>query len=204
MAAETAQRRAAGRPREFDANVALDKAVRLFWRHGYEATSMADLVAALGVGAPSLYAAFGNKAQLFTKALERYAETFSVTLYGVIDDPFLTTQAAVEILFDQAARQFSEPETPGGCFMYSAAAAVSPTSGAIEVLLRGERAEFETRLATRLVQGISRGDMRSNIDPIATAKYLNCILQGMSLQARDGAKYADLKSIAQRALASWT
>jgi AcrR family transcriptional regulator len=204
MAAETAQRRVAGRPREFDANVALDKAVRLFWRHGYEATSMADLVASLGIGAPSLYAAFGNKAQLFAKALERYAATFSVTLYDVIGDPSLTTLAAVEKLFDQAARQFSEPDTPGGCFMYSAAAAVSPTSGAIEALLRGKRAEFEARLAERLMQGISRGDMRSSINPVATAKYLNCILQGMSLQARDGARYADLKSIVQRALASWT
>lgn len=199
----TEKRRNAGRPRTFDADQALDKAVRLFWRHGYEATSMADLVAALGVGAASLYAAFGNKAGLFAKAVDRYAATFSVTLYGSINDPNLTAQEAVEGLFERAARLFSEPATPAGCFMYSAAAAVSPASGAIEALLRDKRAAAEARLADRLAQGIADGELIPDTDPQASARYLNCVLEGMSVQARDGTTYAELQQIARRALIGW-
>ena len=91
---ETKARRRAGRPRVFDTDAALDKAVRLFWQRGYEATSMADLVAETGVAAASLYAAFDNKAGLFAAVIERYAATFSVHLYAPINDPALSTYEA--------------------------------------------------------------------------------------------------------------
>ena len=116
---ETKARRGAGRPRAFNTDAALDKAVRLFWQRGYEATSMADLVAETGVAAASLYAAFGNKAGLFAAVIERYAATFSVHLYAPINDPALSTYDAVKGLLERAASSFSEPGTPAGCFMYS-------------------------------------------------------------------------------------
>ena len=150
---ETKARRAAGRPRAFDTDAALDKAVRLFWQRGYEATSMADLVAETGVAAASLYAAFGNKAGLFAAVIERYAATFSVHLYAPIDDPSLSTYEAVKGLLERAASSFSEPGTPAGCFMYSAAAAVSPASAAIECLLRDKRIAAEALLIERLRRG---------------------------------------------------
>ena len=196
-------KRGAGRPRAFDTDQALDRAVRLFWRHGYEATSMADLVTELGVGAPSLYAAFGNKAGLFRAVVERYAATFSVVLYAPVEDPALDTRQAVEELFARAARSFSQPDTPAGCFMYSAAAAVSPASGEIEALLRDMRAIKEGELAARLALGVARGDLAREVDPAAFAKYLNCVMEGMSVQARDGATLEDLNAIAHMALSRW-
>ena len=201
MAIKTSK--AVGRPRSFDTDEALDKAVRLFWRHGYEATAMSDLVVALGISAPSIYAAFGNKAQLFEKAVDRYSATFSVDLYGPINDPKLTTLAAVKGLFERACHIFSEPNTPAGCFMFSAAAAVSPASANIENMLRERRARAEMRLAERLAEGVAKSELSTICDPKADAKYLNCVLEGMSVQARDGASLAELQLIARRTTAAW-
>lgn len=164
---------------------------------------MSDLVAKIGVGAASLYAAFGNKEQLFKATVERYAATFSVVLYGPINDPSLTTREAVEGLFERAAQLFSEPETPAGCFMFSAAAAVSPSSAAIEELLRVKRAEAEARLAERIAEGVKNGELGSDVDPVVLARFLNSVLQGMSVQARDGATHAELLGIASMALTVW-
>ena len=100
---DTKARRGAGRPREFNTDAALDKAVRLFWQRGYEATSMADLVAETGVAAASLYAAFDNKAGLFAAVIERYSATFSVHLYAPINDPALSTYEAVKGLLERAS-----------------------------------------------------------------------------------------------------
>ena len=149
----------------FDTDAALDKAVRLFWQRGYEATSMADLVAETGVAAASLYAAFDNKAGLFAAVIERYAATFSVHLYAPINDPALSTYEAVKGLLERAASSFSEPETPAGCFMYSAAAAVSPASAAIECLLRHKRIAAEALLIERLHRGAVQGELAAEVDP---------------------------------------
>ncbi|MBR9653595.1 TetR/AcrR family transcriptional regulator [Thalassovita aquimarina] len=200
---QTSNKRPPGRPRRFDKYAALDKAVRLFWRHGYEATSMSDLVAAMGIGAPSLYAAFGNKADLFAAVVDRYGATFSATLYGPINDPDLTVREAVEGLFDRAARLFTEPETPAGCFMYSAATAVSPSSGSIEKLLRERRLEAEAHLAERLQNGVEAEQLPSDLDPVPLARFFNCVLEGMSMQARDGATEEDLRKISLQAMKAW-
>lgn len=80
---------------------------------------------------------------------------------------------------------------------------ISPTSGAIEALLRDRRTGAEAQLAARLSDGVSQGELPKTLDPVATAKYLNCVLEGMSVQARDGATLADLRAIATRALAGW-
>lgn len=197
-------KRSAGRPRTFDTNAALDKAVRLFWQQGYEATSMSDLVTELGVAAASLYAAFGNKAGLFEAVVERYASTFSVALYAPVNDPELSTYEAVKGLLTRAAATFSEPDTPAGCFMYSAAAAVSPASASIERLLRDRRIEAEGVLAARLQHGIARGDLSDDANPTLLAKFLNTVMEGMSVQARDGATKDELLAIADMTLDRWS
>lgn len=200
---ETRARRRAGRPRVFDTDAALDKAVRLFWQRGYEATSMADLVAETGVAAASLYAAFDNKAGLFAAVVERYAATFSVHLYAPINDPALSTYEAVKGLLERAASSFSEPGTPAGCFMYSAAAAVSPASAAIECLLRDKRIAAEALLIERLQRGAAQGELAANTDPAVLGKFINTVMEGMSVQARDGATIDELLSIAKMALDRW-
>jgi AcrR family transcriptional regulator len=196
-------RRSVGRPRNFDIEQVLDKAVRLFWRHGYEATSMSDLVTELGVGAPSLYAAFGNKAQLFAAVVERYAATVSCTSYASVEDCELTTYEAIRELLMRTARLFSETETPAGCLIVSAAAAVSPASAAIEQLLRDKRLGLERGIAERLRRGVESGELADDLDPAAFAKFLNCVMQGMSVQARDGATLEDLQALAAMALDRW-
>ena len=194
--------RRAGRPRVFDTDAALDKAVRLFWQRGYEATSMADLVAETGVAAASLYAAFDNKAGLFAAVIERYAATFSVHLYAPINDPALSYEA-VKGLLERAASSFSEPGTPAGCFMYSAAAAVSPASAAIECLLREKRIAAEALLIERLQRGAAQGEIAANTNPAVLGKFINTVMEGMSVQARDGATLNELLSIAEMALDRW-
>ena len=154
---------------------------------------MADLVAETGVAAASLYAAFDNKAGLFAAVIERYAATFSVHLYAPINDPALSTYEAVKGLLDRAASSFSEPGTPAGCFMYSAAAAVSPASAAIECLLRDKR----------LQRGAAQGELAANTDPAVLGKFINTVMEGMSVQARDGATINELLSIAKMALDRW-
>lgn len=196
-------RRGVGRPRTFDIDAALDKAVRLFWQRGYEATSMSDLVEELGVAAASLYAAFGNKAGLFEAVVDRYAATFSAALYAPVNDPQLSTYDAIKDLLARAAANFSEPDTPAGCFMYSAAAAVSPASASIERLLRDRRIGAESVLAARLEKGIVQGDLAEDTNPVALAKFINAIMEGMSVQARDGATLDELQAIARMALDRW-
>ena len=164
---------------------------------------MADLVAETGVAAASLYAAFGNKAGLFAAVIERYAATFSVHLYAPINDPALSTYEAVKGLLERAASSFSEPGTPAGCFMYSAAAAVSPASAAIECLLRDKRIAAEALLIERLQRGAAQGELAANTDPAVLGKFINTVMEGMSVQARDGATINELLSIAKMALDRW-
>ena len=164
---------------------------------------MSDLVSELGVGAASLYAAFGNKAGLFAAVVERYASTFSVALYAPVNNPELSTRDAVKELLERAAATFSEPETPAGCFMYSAAAAVSPASASIALMLRTKRSEAEALLAERLRKGIAHGDLPKNADPVLLAKFVNTVMEGMSVQARDGATTEELRSIVNMTLEVW-
>lgn len=203
MAIERPVVRVAGRPRNFDPAKVLDKAVRLFWRNGYEATSMSDLVAELGVGAPSLYAAFGNKADLFSAAVERYVCAINATLYSPIDDQTLTAREAVTAVLERAAHLFAEPETPAGCFMFSSVAAVSSSSASVENLLREKRATAEARLAHRLSVAVAAGELEKDADPSALAKYLMCVMEGMSMQARDDATEDSLRAVAYLALRAW-
>src|SRR5215472_10707400 len=123
--------RVRGRPRSFDFDAALDRAMMLFWRQGYEPTSMSDLGRVMGLNAPSIYAAFGNKEGLFLRVLERYVKTrtsgFEKTL-----DAASSAQEAVRNLLMRAAWRFTSPENPPGCLVILAAARVSPEARLIQ------------------------------------------------------------------------
>src|SRR5262249_50662394 len=127
-----------GRPREFDIEKALDQALLLFWRHGYEGTSLAALTAAMQINTPSLYAAFGSKEKLFRKALERYLQSPASYLPKALQEP--TARQALEKLFRGAIGMVMNPRHPDGCLLVHGALATGPEAASIRKELNKRRA----------------------------------------------------------------
>ncbi len=179
--------------------------MELFWRRGYDATSLADLTAAMGISPPSLYAAFGDKAQLFRAAVARYSE-----LTGGGPGPLeteRTARAGVAELLRGAAQAFTRPKRPRGCMVIAAAGKCTSDEAAgaepLEAEMRAQRRGNEANLARRLVRAIDEGELPKDTDALALAKYYAVVIQGMSIQARDGATAAELAQVAERAMAAW-
>jgi AcrR family transcriptional regulator len=190
-----------GRPRSFDPDQALDAAMRLFWEHGYEATSLAMLRDAMGLTAPQIYNAFTDKETLFRRALDRYHQTqigFAIEALSA-DVP---TREAIRRLLLGAAATYAAPGKPGGCLFVSAALATSPQAQDIADELKAWRQRTEAAIAERLAKGQAAGDVPANLAAADLAKYITSIMHGMSIQARDGASVAELNSLAETALAA--
>ncbi|WP_426513365.1 TetR/AcrR family transcriptional regulator [Dactylosporangium sp. McL0621] len=193
---------AMGRPRSFDRDEALERAMAVFWEHGYDATSIAMLTAAVGIGAPSLYAAFGDKRSLFLEALARYMHTYAAfTQRALTDKP--DARAAVERLLRDAAAAYTRLDRPRGCLLITAATNCSPQSADIAAHLREQRAAGARALEAKIASAAQAGELPAGTDPGALATFYGAVLQGMSAQARDGATTADLHRIADHALLAW-
>jgi len=192
-----------GRPKQFCRDIALDKALEMFWRHGYEATSMADLVDATGAKAPTLYAEFGNKEGLFRAAVERYVSKFAEKGKALLNRPGSTIAEAVEDFMRAAAAMFTDKSLPSGCFIICTSAALSASSDDVAELLRTRHHLQENTLREFLSERQATGELPSHTDIAALAKYLACTLQGMSVQARDGATHENLDSIVSTLMAVW-
>jgi AcrR family transcriptional regulator len=191
-----------GRPRSFDCTEALEGAMAVFWEHGYDATSIALLTQALGIGAPSVYAAFGDKRSLFLAALDRYLRTYgSFTERALAEEP--KARDAVERLLREAAVAYTRPEHPRGCLLITAATNCSPQSADIAAHLRDLRAAGRRVLHDKIATATRTGDIPARTDPRALAAFYTAVLQGMSAQARDGATRTDLEQIAETALRAW-
>lgn len=191
-----------GRPRSFDREQALTRAMELFWAKGYEATSMAELTAAMGIASPSLYAAFGSKEALFREAIELYARTEGGELWeAVAAAP--TAYAAVERFLMGTAQIFTRPDRPCGCFIVLSALHAGETSATVRDELVRLRAETVEDLAALLARGIETGEVPATADLRSIAAYFVTVQQGMSIQARDGASREQLEAIARAALAAW-
>jgi AcrR family transcriptional regulator len=189
-----------GRPRSFDRATALEKALLAFWRHGYEATSVADLTRVMGIGAPSLYAAFGDKRTLFEEVVRVYADT-----HGAFGDRALaeepTARAAVERTLREAAAAYTDPAHPYGCLV--AHAATNCTSPEVERLLRERRTAGVAALEARIRADATAGLLPAGTDSAALARHTAAMIQGMSQQARDGASREELEALAEIAMAIW-
>ena len=191
-----------GRPREFDAEEALDKALMAFWRRGFEGTSLSDLTEAMGINRPSLYAAFGNKETLFRLALDRYAEMGPGAVQrAALAEP--TARRVVETLLRTAAASLTDPEHPAGCMAVQGALSCGEASEAIRTELCARRSAGEMDLCQRFERARSDGDLSADSNPAALARYVSTLLQGMAVQAASGATYQDLLDVAEVALASW-
>jgi AcrR family transcriptional regulator len=193
--------RVPGRPRAFDPEKALDKALRVFWEHGYEGASLADLTKAMGINRPSVYATFGNKEQLFRKALDRYAESAAAFGPEALGGP--TARRAIEKMLFAAADLLSDPKYPHGCLLVQGALACGDESKSVRQELSSRRAAGETAIRKRLERGRAEGDLSSDVDTAELASYITTVHNGMSVQATGGATRQKLRSIAERAMCAW-
>ncbi|MBG0852585.1 TetR/AcrR family transcriptional regulator [Streptomyces spinoverrucosus] len=189
-----------GRPRSFDRATALEKALLAFWEHGYEATSVSDLTRVMDIGAPSLYAAFGDKRSLFEEVVQEYG-----TRYGFVVDRALTEEptarAAVERTLREVAVQYTEPGHPHGCLVIHAAANCATPE--VEQSLRERRNANIAAFETRIKADIATGELPPGADAAALARHTGAMIQGMSQQARDGASREELEALAEIAMAIW-
>jgi AcrR family transcriptional regulator len=189
-----------GRPRSFDRETALEKAILAFWEHGYEATSVSDLTRVMDIGAPSLYAAFGDKRSLFDEVVREYGER-----YGSFGDRALaeepTARAAVERTLREAAAEYTAPDRPHGCLVIHAATNCSIPE--VEESLRARRNANIAAFESRIRAGIAAGELPAGTDAAALARHAGAVVQGMSQQARDGASREELEAVAEIAMSIW-
>ncbi|WP_420998230.1 TetR/AcrR family transcriptional regulator [Cupriavidus sp. 30B13] len=193
--------RPTGRPLSFDRDAALQAAMLLFWRRGYEAASISDLTAAMGITPPSLYTAFGDKKRLFLEAVARY-----LARPGLDVEPNLqaapTAREAIGRLLQSATVEQTRRGQPRGCMLMSAAVS-SPVETEVQEAVVRLRGAVERALCERIARGIADGELPAGTDAGALAGFYLAILQGMSTQARDGASRGKLCAIADAALAAW-
>lgn len=191
--------RGKGRPRAFDRAQALNKALEIFWRQGYAPASVAELCKAMEINPPSLYASFGNKANLFLEALRHYEHTY----WDAPARRFLAeadVYSAVEQFFQEAAEILLSPETPCGCMVVLAAVNISEDEKEIIAAVRALRLATKSMFADRFRRAIQDGQIPADTDVPALAGALNTLLEGLSLQARDGLFQSELKAIAAHAV----
>ncbi|MGK7867861.1 TetR/AcrR family transcriptional regulator [Falsiroseomonas sp. E2-1-a20] len=196
-----APRRRHGRPLSFDREAALGTAMLLFWRHGYEATSVAQLTQAMGITPPSLYAAFGDKRRLFRAALHRYM-TGARTVEQIIGEAASARDAARDLLVAAATGNTGEA-TPPGCLLASALVSGSAEEAELREELASIRRDIEARLRSRIAQDVAEGRLPSGCDAAALAGHTLAVIQGMSTLAKDGADRGKLLRIVETAMACW-
>jgi AcrR family transcriptional regulator len=193
---------AIGRPREFDRTAALEKAMRLFWQKGFSTTSMTDLCDAMGIRSPSLYAAFGSKEALYLEAIDHYVRTIGDPVWGSLSTE-LTARAAVEQSLLAATRSLPEAEgVPAGCMAMLAAVADDWPSALVEVA-QSIRRETLNNVRSRLRRAVANGELPPSTDVDRLGRFYVGVMQGMAVQAKDGASTADLKGMVDVAMAAW-
>ncbi len=192
-------RRGKGRPRTFDRAQALHSALKIFWQQGYEPASVAELCKAMEINPPSLYATFGNKASLFLEALRHYEHTYwDEPVKQFLAEPDVYT--AVANFFQESARILLSPETPCGCMVVLAAVNISEREQEIIESVRELRSATKKMFADKLRQAVQNGRIPPDTDVPALAGALNTLLEGLSIQARDGLFQAELKAVAAHAV----
>jgi AcrR family transcriptional regulator len=190
-----------GRPREFDLDDAIVRAMRLFWRKGYEGTSLSDLTSELGITRPSLYAAFGNKEAMFLKVLDRYDQETSSFVEPAFAAP--TPRGLAEGLVYGACAFHSAPSNPPGCLMVHGALVGGETGARVRGETNQRRSRLRDRIANRLRDWQLLGQLCGAIDSMALAGYLVVVLRGIAVEAASGAQPDELRNIADVAMKAW-
>ncbi len=192
---------AIGRPRAFCTETALNAALNVFWRKGYEGASLTDLTEAMGINRPSLYAAFGNKEELFRKALDRYVNEKVSFASEALEAP--TAYQVAERLLLGAAEMLTNPDHPVGCLAVRGSLTCGEESQSIRNEIAHLRSEYEANLRGRLERARDEGDLPADAQPEHLARFITTIFQGMAVQAAGGAAREALRGVAETALRAW-
>jgi AcrR family transcriptional regulator len=187
-----------GRPKKFDPELALDRAMDVFWRQGFEGTSISDLTDAMGINRPSLYATFGDKESLFRKALDRYVAVRACHLKAALAEP--TAKDVVRKLWASNIAAAETEKDPKGCFLVQGALACSSENQAMQLVASKARQAAETSIRKRLEIAVEEGDLPKSVDPAHLARYVMTFTYGLAVQAAGGLSPAELESAAAIAL----
>ena len=200
--AETITKRPRGRPRAFEREVALERAMEVFWRHGYEGTSLAELTKAMGINAPSLYAAFQSKEDLYMEAIDLYLARRRALMERVYrEEP--TARAAVERMLREAVESLVTSGLPKGCMLTSSGASCSAESEPMQRALGEKRALGRKLMKARMDKGLRDGELPRGTDTGALADFYGMVFQGMAMQAADGATRKALLAAVATAMRAW-
>lgn len=193
-----------GRPRNFDPATALDRALEVFWRHGYQAASLAELTSAMGLSKPSLYAAFGDKEKLYLQALERYV-SLQIEQHAAIFDTEPDTRTALEKYLRTMATMLMDPTPPCGCLIVNGMAdcGMASTPPAIELALRKAVQDGEARLHRQFIRAQRDGQLASDINTGDLAAFFTSMLAGLGILAKSGAKRGKLDAVIGAAMSAW-
>ncbi|MBC7950867.1 MAG: TetR/AcrR family transcriptional regulator [Rhodospirillaceae bacterium] len=194
--------RSRGRPRILDREKCLETALELFWRYGYEGTSISDLTKAMGVNPPSLYAAFGSKQELYLETVDAYGRTHGdFAMRAFAEEP--TAKAAMGRTLAEAAELFVAGPSPRGCMLSVAVVSCGPEHGDVAAALARKRSAVTAAFKARFDGAIVDEELPVNTDSEALAAFYSAVIQGLSIQARDGAGLETLRRIAAMALEAW-
>jgi AcrR family transcriptional regulator len=190
-----------GRPRGFDDDAALEEAMTVFWEHGYEGASLATLTEAMGISRKSMYAAFGNKEELFLKVLQRYEQGPGSYVRDSVQAP--TAREVARAYLEGAVRAGTQPGRPAGCLGVRAALAVGSAGQDVQNIMTAWRAQSQAQLRERFQRAIDEGDLPDDADATVIARYLTTVADGVSVQATGGASADALLHIVDVTLRHW-
>lgn len=196
-AGQAAARKPRGRPRSFDRAAALERAMDVFWRKGFEATTIHDLTDAMGINPPSLYAAFGDKEKLYLEAVGKYMDCRRARALCAFAEE-ATARAAIERVLREAALELSRPNSPKGCMLILSAANCDSAEAQHE--LARQRAAMRRRMRERIEQGVADGDVSGDADAGSLADFYGAVFAGMAMQARDGVSKKSLLATVDNAM----
>lgn len=194
-----AAQRSKGRPRGFDRVQALTRALDVFWRRGYEIASVSELCTAMGINPPSLYAAFGNKAKLFLEAVDFYESTYWGETWQALKSEADVHQAIADF-FEAASHILLSPDAPCGCLVALAATNVSTESVEVSQAIGELRLLGKMNFVQRLERAVKEGQLPPDTDVASLGAALNTMLEGLSIQARDGLTVSEMSRLAAHAV----
>lgn len=192
-----------GRPLAFDRTRALDAAMQLFWDRGYEGTSFADLIEAMGISASTFYNSFGSKEKLFEETVKYYlSRPGGSAIQSILTAP-LDTREAFEQLLEATAAEYTRKDLPPGCLVSLSATQTPPDLQTVREMMARYRAVVDYAFAERLKRGIAAGDLPPDTDAKQLAGFFATLFRGMAIQARDGKSKGYLSAVGKMAMRAW-